>query len=108
MKSFGKRKKLKFVYHYRNNDNIDLKLIITKGEEFLSYYQKKGIKCEFIFFTQEIVFKKEERNLTKIHDSNNVKGFILKTLEVWAGDDDDAFWARRDDDLITKMIKEIK
>jgi hypothetical protein len=79
-----------------------------KAEKFLSYYQKKGIKCEFIFFTQSIISKKEERNLIKIHDLNNVKGYILKTLEIWAGDNQDIFWARKDDDLLAKMIKEIK
>lgn len=108
MKSFSKRKKLKFVYHYRNNDNKDLRLIIKKSEEFLSYYQQRGIKCQFIFFTQNIISKKEERSLTKVHDSNNVKGYILQTLETWAGDDQDIFWARKDDDLLTRMIKEIR
>ena len=108
MKSFSKRKKLKFIYHYRNNKNKDLKLITKKAEEFLSFYQKEGVKCEFIFFTQNIISKKEERNLIKIYDSNNIKGYILKTLEIWAGDDQDVFWARKDDDLIKKMINEIK
>ncbi len=91
-----------------SNKNIGIKLLIIKAQEFLSYYQKKGIKCEFILFTQSIIFKKEERDLTKIHDSNNVKGYILKTLEIWAGDDQDAFWARKDDDLIMKMLRKIK
>ena len=108
MISFNKRKKLKFVYHYRNNNNKDLNLIIGKAEEFLGYYEQKGIKCEFIFFTQDIVSKKEERNLIKFHDSNNVRGYILKTLETWAGEDQDVFWARKDDDLFMRMIKEIK
>lgn len=108
MKNFCRRKKLKFLYHYRNNDNRNIKLIVRKAEEFLSYYQERNIKCKFIFFTQEIISKKEERTLTKIHDSNNVKGFIFKTLEVWAGDDQDVFWARKDDDLLAKMMKEIK
>lgn len=108
MQSFSKREKIKFVYHYRNNDNKDLKLIVKKAEKFLSYYQRKAIKCEFIFFTQEIISKKEERSLIKVYNFNNIKGYVLKTLEVWAGDDQDLFWARKDDDLITKMIKEIK
>ncbi len=108
MISFNKRKKLKFIYHYRINKNKNIKLLICKAQEFLSYYQKKGIKCEFVFFTQDIISRKEERELTKIHDSNNVKGYILKTLEIWEGNDDDTFWARKDDDLITKMLKEIK
>ncbi|MFD1551439.1 hypothetical protein DNU06_13445 [Putridiphycobacter roseus] len=108
MTSFDNSKKLKFVYHYRINKNKNLKLIINKAEEFLSYYQKKGIECEFIFFTQEIISQKEERKLIKVHDSKSVKGFILNTLEIWGGDDDDVFWAKKDDDLLKKMIKEIQ
>lgn len=108
MTSFSKRKKIKFIYHYRYSDKRDLKLIVLKAEKFLSLYQNKGIKCEFIFFSQSIISKKKERSLIKIHDSNNVKGYIFKTLEIWGGDNQDIFWAKKDDDLITKMIKEIK
>ncbi len=108
MKSFKKNNKIKFLYHYRSNKYRDLKLIIIKGQEFLSYYQKRNIKCEFIFFSQNIISNKEERKLLKIHDSNNIKGYILNTLEVWTGDDLDVFWARKDDDLFSLMIKEIK
>lgn len=108
MNSFTKGKKLKFLYHYRNNVNKDLQLIVDKAEEFLGYYQKKGIKCEFIFFTQNLVSKRRERSLLKVHDSNNVRGYVLKTLDTWAGEDQDLFWARNDDDLIAKMIKEIR
>lgn len=108
MKSFDKRKKLKFIYHYRNNENDDLSLIFNKAIEFLSFYQKRGIKCDFIFFTQEIVLKREEREIIKVFNSNNIKGYIFKTLDLWAGDDQEVFWARKDDDLIKKMLKEIK
>ncbi|WP_298553314.1 DUF1796 family putative cysteine peptidase [uncultured Algibacter sp.] len=108
MKSLDKRKKIKFIYHYRHSNNKDLKLIAKKAEEFLICYQKKGVKCEFIFFTQEIILNKEERDIIKIHDENSVKGYSLKTLEIWQGDDQDVFWARKDDDLISKMIKDIK
>lgn len=37
IKSLGKRKKLKFLYHYRDNENRDLELIIIKAEFFLRY-----------------------------------------------------------------------
>lgn len=108
MNSFDKSQKLKFFYHYRSNDDLAIDVLIGKAEEFLSYYKRREIKCEFIFFTQEIVSKSTERQLLKIHDSENIKGYILKTLEYWAGDDEDFLWARKDDDLLTEMIKEIK
>ena len=108
MLTFSKRKKLVFVYHYRNNDNNDLNLLAKKAEEFLSCYQERGIKCEFIFFTQNIITENKERSLTKIHDFNKVKGYVLKTLEVWGGADQDIFWARKDDDLIKQMIQDFK
>ena len=108
MLSFEKNQDLKFIYHYRNNDDLNIKALIPKAEEFLSYYQKREIKCEFIFFIQEIVQDKSQRSLEKIHDSNNIKGFLLNTLELWAGDDEDVLWAKNDDDLLSKMIQQIK
>jgi hypothetical protein len=108
MTTFSKNKTLKFLYHYRNNDNRDFKQIIKKAEEFLNLYKKRNIKCEFIFFTQDIISKKEQRVLTKIHDSNSIKGYVLKTLELWEGDSQEVFWARKDDDLLSEMIKDIK
>ena len=108
MQNFNKREKLKFIYHYRFSENNDLNLIILKAEEFLSYYRKREIRCEFIFFTQNIINEQKERTVEKIHDLNNVKGYIFKTLEVWGGTDDDIFWAKKDDDLIKSMLRQIK
>jgi len=107
MLSFDKSKKLKFVYHYRNNDNLNIDKLVFKAAEFLKFYQKKGIDCDFIFFTQEIVTENSQRSITKIHDTKNVKGYMLKTLELWVGDDEEVLWARKDDDLLSQMIQEI-
>ena len=73
----------------------------------LEYYQKRDIKCEFIFFTQELVTDKTNRSISKIHDLNNVKGFLLKTLNYWVGDDEDILWAKNDDDLLSILLKDI-
>ena len=108
MSSLNKRKKLKFLYHYRDNANKDLNKIIKKASEFLAYYQKRNIKCEFIFFTQDIISNEADRSIIKVHDANNIRGYVFKTLNIWGGDDPDLLWARTDDDLIRKMIKEIK
>ena len=108
MLSFDKTKTLKFVYHYRNNDDLNLEKFVSKAEQFLKLYQEKDICCEFIFFFQEIVAEDSQRAITEIHNSNNVKGFQIKTLELWAGDDEEILWAKKDDDLLSKMIQEIK
>ena len=108
MQSLDNQKKIKFLYHYRNNENKDFKLIIKKAGIFLSYYKRRNIKCEFVFFTQDIVLKKEDRSLIKITEGNDIKGFVFKTMEVWEGDDPEVLWARKDEDLIRKMIKKIK
>lgn len=108
MLSFNKNHQLKFLYHYRNNDDLNVELIITKAKEFLNFYKEKNIKCEFIFFTQKIVTDKSNRAITKIHDSNNIKGFLLKTLEFWVGDDEDVLWARKDDDLLSELLRDIR
>ncbi|WP_405569735.1 DUF1796 family putative cysteine peptidase [Winogradskyella sp. Asnod2-B02-A] len=108
MLSLNNSKKLKFLYHYRDNANKDINKIIIKASEFLAYYQKRNIKCEFIFFTQDVILNQEERSVIKVHDTNNIKGYVFKTLDAWGGDDPDLLWARKDDDLIKEMIKEIK
>lgn len=107
MLSFDKNKNLKFVYHYRNNDDLNIDKLVFKAAEFLKFYQKKGIDCDFIFFTQEIVSENSKRSITKIHDTKNVRGYMLKTLELWVGDDEEVLWARKDDDLLSQMIQEI-
>ena len=108
MLSFDQKQQLKFIYHYRNNESLNIDLIIAKAEIFLNCYQKRNIKCEFIFFTQKIVLDNSQRSIIKIHDLNNVKGFILNTLEYWVGDDEDVLWARKDDDLFSILIKDIR
>jgi len=108
MKTFNDSKKLKFIYHYRNNKNQQISSIVKKASEFLSYYEKRKITCEFIFFTQEIVADKSERSIQQVHNANNVTGYVLKTLEVWEGDDQEILWAKKDDDLLAKMISDIK
>lgn len=108
MLSFDRSKRLKFVYHYRNNDDLDIPKLVNKADQFLKLYQVKGIHCEFIFFTQEIITENSQRSIAKIYDTKNVKGYLLHTTELWAGDDEDVLWARKDDDLLAKMIKEIR
>lgn len=108
MLSFDRSKKLKFLYHYRSNENLNTVEIAKKAEEFLKLYQDRGIQCKLYFFFQDIVNEEIERSIVKTHNSKNVKGYCLNTLELWAGDDDEILWARKDDDLIAIMIGDFK
>lgn len=108
MCSLNSKDKLKFLYHYRNNENMNIQLLINKAKDFLSCYQSRKIKAEFIFFTQEIINNKNERAMIKIYNSKNIKGYVFRTMEIWQGDDQNVFWARNDNDLIKKMINDIK
>ncbi len=56
-----------------------------------------------MIFCQKLV--KEEKEVNYSFISKNIHFFELCTLKAWGGDDQDVFWARVDDDLIIKMIK---
>jgi len=99
--------KVRFLYHHRINENSDLNKIVQKANKFLSYYHKHQIDAKFFIFTQSIVEKQEERALLKFHNGENVKCYVLKTMKAWEGDNYVA-WVKKDNDLIKKMINEIR
>lgn len=99
---------IKFFYHYRKCNNQCIENLIDKLKTFLSFYQNRGIDCQVIFFTQEIVLLEEERSLIKIHYEDSIKGYIFRTLQIWDGEDQEIFLAKKDDDLISIMISETK
>jgi hypothetical protein len=58
-------------------------------------------------FSQVIVSKENQRKVE--HTVNRgVNVYKFYTLNEWAGDNQDIFWARCDEDLLTKMIVDIK
>lgn len=98
------KKNFHFYYHYRINDNMNIPLIFSKAEIFLKYYQLNNKECEFTIFTQKIVESPEQRGVEIITHSKNVRAYIFSTIDIWAGNDDNIFWARNDDDLIKSMF----
>jgi hypothetical protein len=104
LKRYKGRKNIRFYYHYRMNAGRDMSLIFKKAEQFLSYYQVNSRRCTLTIFTQDIVSTHEDRDVIEVRYSDSIRAYMLKTLQVWAGDDQDEFWARNDDDLIEKML----
>jgi hypothetical protein len=105
LQRFRGRKNIQFFYHYRINRNRNLELIIVKAKKFLQFYEINNKKCDFIIFTQDIVTNYNDRGIDEIEHSDNIKIYILKTMDIWAGENRDMFWARKDDDLIERMLK---
>lgn len=104
LKRYRGRKNIRFYYHYRLNGDRDLSQIFRKAERFLSYYQTNGKECAFSIFTQDIVSNQDDREVIEVRHSDSIRAYFLKTMQVWAGNDQDEFWARKDDDLLKKML----
>ncbi len=101
------RKNYSFFYHYRLNPNSSLDMICQKADTFLKHYAINGKKCELIIFTQNIISDASQRGIKEISYNANIRAFILNTLHLWSGNDQDIFWARNDDDLLAEMLKTI-
>ncbi len=100
-------KKLCIFYHNRFGGNTDEKMLIGHLAELKSIYTKRCSSVNIFMFTQIIVSNSEERKVEhQIIDGIHVYKFY--TLNVWAGTDNEIFWARCDDDLIETMINDAK
>ncbi|MCC6600944.1 MAG: hypothetical protein IT223_09760 [Crocinitomicaceae bacterium] len=101
--------KNKFVifYHHRANANTRIELLLEDLKKLKCIYSTSNIQSEIICFTQKIIKNSNERKL--IHEIlNGIHFFTFYTLNEWAGDDEDIFWARNDEDLIAEMIDAVK
>lgn len=102
------KKNFRFFYHYRISDKFDLNEIFKKAQLFLNFYTTtKVFKNEFIIFSQVLVKTEDERGLNRVNFSSNICCYLFKTTQVWEGEEGDLFWAKKDDDLIKKMISDI-
>ncbi len=97
-----------FFYHYRLNQNLSKDKIVEKAQEFSAFYKLNNRQCFLIIFTQKIVDNENQRGIYYSKAANNIHFFELRTIHHWAGNDQDIFWARVDDDLIKKMISTTK
>lgn len=98
------KKKIVFFYHHRVNKNTDMDAIFKKAEELSGLYSRKQYTCTVIVFSQKIIDSQEERKVFFKKMKKKVLFFEFHTYHLWAGRNDDLFWARTDDDLIKRMI----
>lgn len=94
-----------FLYHYRINGRRDVQRIVDKAAELAGFYSHGGRLCRVIVFTQNIVDGADERGVIETAHTEHVSAYTLKTLAPWRGDDQEAFWARKDDDLFARMFR---
>jgi hypothetical protein len=94
-----------FLYHHRVNPRSDLAAIVEKAATFAGFYGHGDTSCRVVVFMQEIVASAAERDVVEAAHADNVRAYVLKSLEVWGGDDQDVFWARKDDDLLARMFQ---
>jgi lipopolysaccharide biosynthesis glycosyltransferase len=99
--------KIVFFYHYRVNNNFNLKSIFQKADEFLKFHSKKN-KPFMIIFSQKIISNKFDRKIIYKKITPNIHFFEFHTKQAWSGDNPDLFLAKIDDDLIKEMIENVK
>lgn len=102
-----KNKNIVMLYHHRKCEQTDMGLLIRHLIDFSEIYESKRNKVDIFCFFQVIVSNKEERKVES-YSIGNIHVYKFYTLNEWAGDDQDIFWARCDDDLLKTMIDNIK
>ena len=107
LQKLKKTKKITIVYHHRLNDKTDSEILFNDLLKLKDIYTFAKNHPEIVCFTQKII---KDPNLRRMvyELKNGIHYFEFHTLNEWAGDDDDLFWARSDEDLIKKMIHQIK
>jgi len=98
-----------FLYFHRTNPNTNLDLLYSKMRTFLEFYHKNQTnKARVTIFTQKIIENADERTVVQKQLSNDIHFFEFHTLVEWKGNDLNYLYATIDDDLIEKMIEEMK
>ncbi len=98
---------LYILYHHRFCKDTDIELLVEHLSDLKAIYEKQCEKVYLIAFTQKLVTSEQERRVEKKY-VNGIYMYFFYTLNVWEGSNQDIFWARCDDDLISQMIQDIK
>jgi hypothetical protein len=106
--SIRKKQDVIFLYHHRKNQKTDITQINLKLEEFRQFYKAEATTCYVAFFYQTIINDKSERRLEARINEGNILEFNYYTELLWGGNDQDVFWAKNDDDLISDMFIQIE
>lgn len=98
------RKDFVFLYHHRVTEHSNIPLLRKHLKELLNLYNVNGCECNVILFYQHIIDEATDKNIAFISHNNDLLEFVFNTHDVWAGDDPDIFWAKKDDELFKKMF----
>ena len=101
-------KNIIFLYHHRYNSKSNLSKIREKINKIQEYYTNNLVSCYVAFFYQKKINEKLERNVIFNIINKQTMEFIFYTENIWAGSDQNIFWAKNDDDLIREMLASIK
>lgn len=102
-----KDKNLYIFYHHRFCERTDEKKLLGELNILHKRYSLYNKNVFVIMFTQKIVTDETERKVV-YELRNGINVFLFYTLKVWEGTNGDIFWARIDDDLISKMMHFIR
>lgn len=106
--SFKGKKNFIFLYHHRMNQYSNFVKLYDKADQFVKFYNQKNFDCQIVIFSQQIIQDISARKLVHTKVNNHIHHFFFYTNEIWGGDNDDVFWALKDDDLIKEMISIVK
>lgn len=96
-----------FLYHYRHNPNMDIDRLLPRIAEFLDFYNRNGTaRAVAVVFTQQV--DEKEKFLEQFAIGENILLFKFHTPQIWAGKDENVFFAKNDDDLILEMLHKTK
>lgn len=102
-----RNKKIIMLYHHRFCTETDENLLVTHLSQFAELYEKRNNNVQIYCFSQVIVTDTSQRRVEH-HSSFGIEIYKFFTLHEWAGNNEDIFWARCDDDLIKTMIDDMK
>ncbi len=101
-----KNREINIFYHNRMNPDTNEEMLISHLNELKQIYEKRCKSVNVYMFTQVLVNLSEQRHVE--HSiQHGIHVFKFHVFNEWAGDNQDIFWARCDDDLIETMIDKL-
>lgn len=107
LQKLKKTKKIVILYHHRMNPKTDSERLFNDLLKIKEIYTSRKNRSEVVCFTQRIINDTNHRKMV-YEIKKGIHYFEFHTLNEWEGDNQEIFWARCDEDLIIKMINQIK
>ncbi len=93
-----------FLYHHRITDASDISLLRANLNEFLTLYHTEGCESKIVLFYQVIINEDETKHIDFTLHKTGLLEFKCYTHEIWGGDNQEIFWAKKDDALFAEMF----